>query len=185
MKTALLQGRGRLAMLAGLFLLASAGAWLLTQSALADKTAAGAEVPEWQQTGQDMKVFKTPQCGCCTDWVVYMRDEGFTVEAVDVSQQQLNEIKQAAGLSRELASCHTGFIDGYVIEGHVPAEDVRRLLDERPALSGLAVPGMPVGSPGMEMGDRYDPYHVVSFDDDGGMDIFSSYHQPETGGPLY
>lgn len=180
MKILAMQRPTRLALLGGLFLLAAAGAWMLAQSAVADKgTADGAAIPEWQQTDQDMKVFKTPQCGCCTDWVVYLREQGMTVEAVDVSQQQLNQIKMEAGLSRELASCHTGFIDGYVIEGHVPHDDVQRLLEERPEVAGLAVPGMPVGSPGMEMGDRFDPYHVLSFSRSGETGIFSSYHQLE------
>ncbi|MCK8516720.1 DUF411 domain-containing protein [Methylonatrum kenyense] len=170
----------RLALLAGTFLLAAAGAWMLAQAAVADKSAAdGSSIPEWQQTEQDMKVFKTPQCGCCTDWVVYLREQGMSVEAVDVTHQQLNQIKMEVGLSRELASCHTGFIDGYVIEGHVPHEDVLRLLDERPDVAGLAVPGMPVGSPGMEMGDRFDPYHVLSFSRSGDTEIFSTYHQLE------
>jgi len=184
MKIQAMQRTTRLALMAGLFLLAATGTWVLAQSALADKSAAadGAEIPEWQQTDKDMKVFKTPQCGCCTDWVVYLREQGMSVEAVDVTQQQLNQIKMEAGLSRELASCHTGFIDGYVIEGHVPHEDVLRLLEERPEVAGLAVPGMPVGSPGMEMGDRLDPYHVLGFTRSGDAEIFSSYHQLEVTG---
>lgn len=184
MKIQAMRRSTRLTLMAGLFMLAATGAWMLAQSAIADKGAAAddAEVPEWQQTDKDMKVFKTPQCGCCTDWVVYLREQGMSVEAVDVNQQELNQIKMNAGLSRELASCHTGFIHGYVIEGHVPHEDVQRLMEEGPEVAGLAVPGMPVGSPGMEMGDRFDPYHVLSFSRNGDAEIFSSHHQPEVTG---
>ncbi len=158
---------------------AAALAWLLAQGSGSEpvRSASAATPAELAATDRDMKVYKTPNCGCCTDWVHYMEDEGFTVEAVDVSHQELNVIKQKVGLSRNLASCHTAFVDGYVVEGHVPAADVRRLLAERPEVTGLSVPGMPIGSPGMEMGDRYDPYHVVTFDESGGTDIFSSYHQ--------
>ena len=125
-----------------------------------------------------VKVYKTPQCGCCTDWVDYIRDEGFSVEYKDVTHEELNAMKQEAGVSRDLASCHTAFVGGYVVEGHVPAADIRRLLDERPDdVDGIAVPGMPIGSPGMEMGGRKDPYDVVTFSGGERVGTFSSYHQ--------
>ncbi|MFW2132377.1 DUF411 domain-containing protein [Ectothiorhodospira haloalkaliphila] len=128
-------------------------------------------------TDKDIKVFKTPYCGCCNDWVTYMEEEGFTVEAVDVSQEQLNVLKVHGGLQPGMGSCHTAFIDGYLIEGHVPASHIRRLLDEQPDVAGLTVPGMPVGSPGMEMGDRFDPFDVITFDRSGQSEVFSSHHQ--------
>lgn len=123
-----------------------------------------------------VQVYKTPQCGCCTDWVSYMQDEGFEVSEKEVDQSKLYGIKTEAGLPGELASCHTAFVNGYVIEGHVPADDIRRLLDEEPDATGLAVPGMPVGSPGMEMGERRDPYNVLLFDDEGSR-VYARYHQ--------
>lgn len=92
-------------------------------------------------------VYKTPNCGCCTKWVDYLRDEGFEVKAVN--QSNLTPLKQKAGVTPDMASCHTAMVDGYVIEGHVPASAIRRLLEERPSTRGLAVPGMPQNSPGM------------------------------------
>jgi hypothetical protein len=92
-------------------------------------------------------VYKTPNCGCCIKWVEYLREEGFEVQAIN--QSNLTPIKQKAGVPSEMASCHTAMVDGYVIEGHVPAGAIRKLLEQRPATRGLAVPGMPDNSPGM------------------------------------
>lgn len=125
----------------------------------------------------EVTVYKTETCGCCNAWVDHLRAEGFAVTAHDVSQNELNAEKQAAGLTYGLASCHTAYVDGYAIEGHVPAETIRRLLEERPQAAGLTVPGMPVGSPGMEHGDRRDPYDVLLFDEDGNTEVYASYHQ--------
>ena len=103
-------------------------------------------------------VYKTPTCGCCTLWADHMEENGFEVARVDVAD--LGAVKRQYGIPDSLASCHTAVVDGYVVEGHVPAEDVRRLIQERPGAGGLAVPGMPIGSPGMEVpgvaADRYD-----------------------------
>ena len=122
-----------------------------------------------------MTVYKTGSCGCCSAWVDHVRDAGFEVQAIDVEQARLIQHKKEAGVDQRLSSCHTALIDGYVIEGHVPAADIRRLLAERPDVAGLAVPGMPTGSPGMEYGDRVDPYRVIAFGDEGGMRIFAEY----------
>ena len=92
-----------------------------------------------------------------------MRGAGFQVEARDVSDERLQEVMTQAGVPTQLGSCHTAQVGGYVVEGHVPAEDVRRLLRERPQVLGIAVPGMPVGSPGMEQGSRKEPYQVIAF----------------------
>ena len=108
-----------------------------------------------------LEVYKSPYCGCCGSWVAHMHDAGFKVHVTNLDD--LNPIKAKFGISRDLQSCHTGVIEGYVIEGHVPAGDVSRLLLERPTATGLAVPGMPVGSPGMEQGGRKDPYQVILF----------------------
>lgn len=125
--------------------------------------------------GVRVEVAKSPTCGCCSAWVAHMRAEGFDVAVRDVPQDLLNQIKARAGVSPDVASCHTAAVEGYVVEGHVPAADVRRLLAERPAARGLSVPGMPVGSPGMEMGAARDPYDVILIGLDGATSVFSSY----------
>lgn len=117
-------------------------------------------------------IYKNPYCDCCDAWADHMRANGFEVKVQNTGE--LNAIKQAQGVTRELASCHTALIDGYVIEGHVPAADVQRLLEEGPAVAGLAVPGMPVGAPGME-GPTSQPYNVVSFTKDGKATVYSRY----------
>lgn len=117
-------------------------------------------------------VYKTPTCGCCKAWVAYMEQAGFRTETEDMPN--VDAVKQRLGVPGHLASCHTAVIGDYVIEGHVPADAIRRLLAERPEVAGLAVPGMPMGSPGME-GPRKDPYDVIAFGTDGGEFVFASY----------
>lgn len=113
----------------------------------------------------DVLVYRSPTCGCCGRWVAHMRQNGFNVQ--DVVLDDVNAKKRELGLPEELASCHTAVVDGYVIEGHVPVEDVRKLLKEHPPLRGISAPGMPAGSPGMEMGGEQDAYTVMSFDSAG------------------
>lgn len=120
-----------------------------------------------------MTVYKSPTCGCCAKWIDHLEADGFMVEVRDVGN--LGEIKQEMGVPRNMSSCHTGRIGDYVIEGHVPAEDIRRLLVERPDVHGLAVPGMPIGSPGMEQGGRQEAYKVYAFAPSGSSDIFAQY----------
>ncbi|MEQ9574884.1 MAG: DUF411 domain-containing protein, partial [Rhodospirillales bacterium] len=96
----------------------------------------------------EITVYKSPYCGCCGAWVTHMKDHGHDVKTVEM--EDLTTIKKMTGVAEALQSCHTAVVDGYVIEGHVPAADVARLLREKPKAKGLAVPGMPVGSPGME-----------------------------------
>ncbi|RIL07208.1 MAG: hypothetical protein DCC71_03675 [Proteobacteria bacterium] len=110
-------------------------------------------------------VYKTPRCGCCVDWVTHLRANGFSVTVEEV--QDLSPIKARFGVPADLESCHTATVDGYVVEGHVPASDIQRLLAEEPAARGIAVPRMPVGSPGMERGDEREPYQVIQFGDQG------------------
>ena len=117
-------------------------------------------------------VFKTRTCGCCGHWVEHMKANGFDVKVQDVDDT--GEYRRKYGVPDSLASCHTAIMDGYAIEGHVPAADVRRLLKTRPKAKGLAVPGMVMGSPGME-GPRSDAYAVVLFDADGRTSVFQSY----------
>jgi hypothetical protein len=120
-----------------------------------------------------VQVWKSPTCGCCGEWIEHLRSAGFEVAVNDV--QDLAVVKQSLGVPEDLQSCHTALIDGYVVEGHVPAADIRRLLEERPEIAGLAVPGMPVGSPGMEIGDQKDPYDVVTFTSEGPQAVYSEH----------
>jgi hypothetical protein len=115
-------------------------------------------------------VYKSPTCGCCNGWVEHLESAGFTVDARNV--RDLMSVKVDGGVPTAMSSCHTAIIDGYVVEGHVPAEQVKRLLDERPDVAGIAVPGMPVGSPGME-GPNAEPYQVWSFTHDGQAAVFA------------
>ena len=119
-----------------------------------------------------VQVFKSPTCGCCSKWIDHLERNGFEVEARDV--RHVAPVKRAHGVPVKLASCHTALVEGYVIEGHVPAEDVTRLLKERPPVAGLAVPDMPIGSPGME-GPNPEPYQVYSFDRQGRTEVFSRH----------
>lgn len=111
----------------------------------------------------EVTVYKSPTCGCCGAWVEHLRESGFTVAVRNMDD--LTPIKRQHQVPDALQGCHTGIVGGYVVEGHVPAADVFRLLAERPQARGLAVPGMPVGSPGMEQGDRREAYEVVLFGD--------------------
>ncbi len=122
----------------------------------------------------NVHVHKSPTCGCCDDWVKHMEDNGFDVQVTETNN--LNPVKIEAGLTTALASCHTASVGDYVIEGHVPASDVRRLLANAPMAAGLAVPGMPAGSPGMEMGDRKDHYQVLLFNEEGQTRVFSEHN---------
>lgn len=125
-------------------------------------------------TASTLTVYASPQCGCCDDWVAHMENNGFRTEVRKVDN--VNAVKQEAGLPRELVSCHTAFIDDYLIEGHVPAKEVRRLLREQPEAAGLSVPGMPMGSPGMEVEGRgRDAFDVILFQRDGTHSIYESY----------
>jgi hypothetical protein len=122
-----------------------------------------------------LTVFKSPTCGCCEKWAEHMEAAGFKVRTEDV--QDLSAIKARFRVPGTLHSCHTAIVEGYVIEGHVPASEVWRLLKEKPDVTGLAVPGMPIGSPGMEQGFRVDPYEVLTFTPDGQTRVFARYGQ--------
>ncbi len=126
-----------------------------------------------QATAQTIDVVKSPYCGCCAQWVEHLRANGFDVRVTDV--ENLDPVAHQHGVPDALRSCHTATVDGYVIEGHVPAADIRRLLDERPPGTGLAVPGMPIGSPGMEQGDRRQPYATILFDRSGRQQVFARH----------
>ncbi len=131
---------------------------VMTASAVAGfATGAGA------QSKSTIKVWKDPNCGCCTGWVEHLRSNGFVATVTNSADMQA--VKVRLGVPEELASCHTAEIAGYIVEGHVPAPAIRRLLSEKPAARGLAVPGMPIGSPGME-GGTPEVYEVILFGKD-------------------
>ena len=127
-----------------------------------------------QSTAQtpEVLVYKSPTCGCCTKWVDHMREAGFTVNTKDV--QDVVPIKKKLGLPAGMGSCHTAVVDGYVVEGHVPAEEVKRMLEEKPDITGIAVPGMPIGSPGMEQGNRVDSYQILTFNAKGETTVYAT-----------
>jgi hypothetical protein len=143
---------------------------ILTVAALTSMGAGAA-----QRSQQPLiEVFKSPTCGCCSQWVEHMRAGGFTVRATNL--EDLTDVKTKHRVPAQMESCHTGVVNGYVIEGHVPAADVHRLLRERPPVAGVAVPGMPIGSPGMEVeGVKARPYDVMSFDKQGATRVFSKH----------
>ncbi len=123
---------------------------------------------------QVVEVYRPPMCGCCQSWVDYMRSRGYTVAVSNVLN--MNSVKRELGVPSEAESCHTAVVGGYFIEGHVPAEDISRLLAEHPNISGLAVPGMPIGSPGMK-GQNAQPYSVLAVQKDGKLEVFAE-HRP-------
>ncbi len=145
--------------------------WLLLAIALTAWTLLA--VP--RARAQDITVYKNASCGCCKKWVQHMQANGFTVKTVNLDQDRLYRIKQRFGIRPDQQACHTAVVDGYVIEGHVPARVVKRLLRERPDLRGLTVPGMPLGSPGMEVEGRApQPYRVLGLDTTGNTRVYES-----------
>ena len=151
-----------LATLAGSLLL---GAALLAGGLLVKQQSAQAE---------EVVVYKSPTCGCCTEWVSHLRENGFQVTVHD--RRNMDPVKRAMGVPQRLQSCHTAQVGDYVIEGHVPAADIVRLLKAKLPVKGLTVPGMPMGSPGME-GPRQDPYEVLAFQPDGRTSVYARHNQ--------
>jgi len=125
----------------------------------------------------EMTVYKTPWCGCCSKWADYMGENGFSITAVDV--EDIDVYKNQFGVPAELSSCHTALVEGYFIEGHVPAADVISLLRDKPQIIGLTVPGMPIGSPGMEVGTRVQAYSVLAVRKDGSSYTYNQYEERE------
>lgn len=118
-------------------------------------------------------VYRSPSCGCCGLWLEHLEKHNFTV--TDIKTGDVSSTKKKYGVNPQLASCHTAVVDGYVVEGHVPAGDIRKLLTETPDVVGLSVPGMPHGTPGMGMSGRKDPFSVVSFDKNGKQQSYTDY----------
>lgn len=154
--------------------------WLATTLPLLGAGLAAALAPRLPRaatpTALPVEVWKDPSCGCCKDWVDHMEAHGFQVT---VHATGNNAVRARLGLPQKLGSCHTALVGGYVVEGHVPASDVRALLQQKPKALGLAVPGMPVGSPGMDgpvYGGRRDPYDVLLVAHDGSTQVFKRYN---------
>lgn len=129
-----------------------------------------------QRALPEVEVYKSPTCGCCKDWIKHLQAAGFSVKANDVPDTRV--MRARFGMPSKFASCHTALVGGYVVEGHVPAREIKRLLRDKPDALGIAVPGMPVGSPGMD-GPEYrgvvDPYDVLLVQPDGRATVFASY----------
>ena len=137
---------------------------------------AAAGMRGFAQSGAAVQVYKDPTCGCCALWVEHLRKAGFTATVTDV--EDMTALKTKHGVPPRARSCHTAVTGDYVIEGHVPAADVQRLLKERPSVAGIGVPGMPIGSPGMEVaGVKPQPYDVLAFDKAGQTTVFASHNR--------
>ena len=121
----------------------------------------------------NINVYRSPECSCCGGWIDHLKKHGFSVQ--DFPTPDIEAVKQSYKVPDNLTSCHTAIVNGYVIEGHVPANDIKRLLQEKPNVSGLSVPQMPVGTPGMEIGDKKDPFSVFSFAHSDKVMVFNDY----------
>jgi hypothetical protein len=146
---------------------------MTTSKSLRLAIAAGALVLGSAANAAALTVYKSASCGCCGKWVEHVEKHGFTVTVVNVDD--VMAVKSKAGIPDNLASCHTSKIGGYVIEGHVPAADIKKLLAEKPKAKGIAVAGMPMGAPGMEHGDHRQPYNTMLLKSDGSTAIFARH----------
>lgn len=147
------------------------GLVLLSGSAQAAPLEQGAIAAAPGQSAPAATVYRSPNCNCCGHWIEHLEAEGFTVD--DHLTEEMETVKQRYGVPADLESCHTALIGGYVIEGHVPASDIERLLAERPDVLGLTAPGMPMSAPGMDMGEE--PYTVFAFDEVGQTTVFENH----------
>jgi hypothetical protein len=130
---------------------------------------------ESYQGDKEIKVYRDPDCQCCHKWIQHLEKHQFTV--IDMLTRDMASVKEAVKLPKQMTSCHTALIDNYIIEGHVPADEIKRLLNTKPNIAGLSVPQMPIGTPGMEVGNRKDDFIVFSFDKSGAIDVFNKYQQ--------
>ena len=130
-------------------------------------------IAQQEEKSINITVYRSPTCGCCKGWVEHLRNNHFNV--TDIESNHMDQIKSQYDVPKQLSSCHTAIIDGYIIEGHVPAKDIKKLISTKSDIRGLSIPQMPVGTPGMEMGNRKDPFSVISFDKEGKTAIFNHY----------
>ncbi len=173
-------------LIAGVVVAGIVGAGYWTVNGLAENQTARQSTPAITQVSKasnsepaaealNITVYRTPTCGCCKGWVEHIQQNNFIVTDIVKPEAEIQEIRQKHNLPQQLTSCHAAEINGYLVEGHVPVEDVKRLIAQKPNLAGIAVPGMPIGTPGMEMGDRKQSFEVVGFQPDGEMEVFNSY----------
>ena len=133
---------------------------------------ASADIPK-------IAVYKTPTCGCCSAWIEHIKKAGFYVKSINVTYGELAGLKRRYSIPLELSSCHTAFVNNYFVEGHVPAEDIKDLIFKKPDALGLSVPNMPLGSPGMEMGNQKDPYDTLLVKRNGNSKVFRSHRETD------
>jgi hypothetical protein len=131
-------------------------------------------IPAKVVAAEEIQVFKSRYCGCCSGWVKHLEQNGFTVSVEE--SEDMDRIKSRLGVPENMESCHTAVVGGYLVEGHVPADDIHKLLKNKPKVKGISAPGMPMGSPGMEVpGEKPDRYDVVTFDENGKTGVFSNH----------
>ncbi|NEP77130.1 MAG: DUF411 domain-containing protein [Okeania sp. SIO3B3] len=152
----------------------------LPQNSTLNKTAqtvynSGLPTTEVTPQALNITVYRTPTCGCCKGWVEHIKQNGFQVTDIVKPESEIQTIRQKYNLPSNLASCHTSEIAGYLVEGHTPVADVKNLIANKPNIAGISVPGMPIGTPGMEMGDRQESFNVFAFQKDGQTKVFNSY----------
>lgn len=146
-------------------------AWLLAGATLVIGGIGGILISQEGSKAANVVIYKSPTCGCCSKWVSHLQENGYSVEVHD--RRNMNPIKREMGVPPHLQSCHTATVGDYVVEGHVPADVIVRMLREKPDIKGLAVPGMPMGSPGMK-GPRKDPYDILAFQENGRTRVYAS-----------
>jgi hypothetical protein len=146
---------------------------MITRKSLRLAIAAGLLAAGTAANAAAMTVYKSASCGCCAKWIEHVEKQGFAVKAVNVDD--IMAVKAKAGIPDRLASCHTTMVGGYVVEGHVPVADIKKLLASKPKAKGIAVPGMPMGAPGMEHGDHREPYTTLLVKADGSTSTFANH----------
>ncbi|KOP26769.1 metal-binding protein [Hapalosiphon sp. MRB220] len=147
---------------------------VVSNSQLISNTSIWDKETEFYSGKREITVYRSPSCSCCGAWIEHMQKHGFKINE-DIKTDEMEAIKQKYNLPQDLASCHTAIIDSYVMEGHIPADDIKRFLKQKPKFAGLAVPGMPLGTPGMESGNRKQPFAIVAFDKKGKVEVFKEY----------
>ncbi|MEA5507254.1 DUF411 domain-containing protein [Halotia wernerae UHCC 0503] len=147
---------------------------VVSSSQLISTTSVWDQETESYSGKREITVYRSPACGCCGEWIEHMQKHGFKIKE-DIKTDEMEAIKQKYNLPQDLASCHTAIIDAYVMEGHIPADDIKRFLKQKPKFIGLAVPGMPLGTPGMESGNRKQPFTIMAFDKKGEVEVFKEY----------
>ncbi|WGV24991.1 DUF411 domain-containing protein [Halotia branconii] len=147
---------------------------LVSNAQLISTTSIWDKETESYSGNREITVYRSPSCGCCGEWIKHMQKHGFTIKD-DIKTDGMEAIKQKYNLPQDLASCHTAIIDGYVMEGHIPADDIKRFLKQKPKFAGLSVAGMPLGTPGMESGNRKQPFAILAFDKKGEVEVFQEY----------